>query len=191
MSSKQKKVILRSFLGNILYGYLPASGFVQKDEVSYLNLDGRVATMPIAEVKTICYVRDFNLSDLSNPERLQRRSFLARPRGEGLWVRLTFREDGDVLEGLTAADTLLLDSLTSDAGVFLLPPDTRTNTQRMYIPRSAIATFQVLSVISSPSKRKLATSPIQGVATDALQLPVQDALFEGAPSPPRRRGKHE
>ena len=97
MSSLQKKVILRLVPGDVLHGYLPASGFVQQGEISYLNLQGRLAAVPLSDIKMICYVRDFNLTDLRNPERLQRRSFLSRPRTEGLWVRITFRQDADIL----------------------------------------------------------------------------------------------
>ena len=121
MSSSQKKVILRRFLGDVLFGYLPASAFVDQGEIRYLNLQGRVAGIPLNEVKTVCYVRDFNLNDPVSPERLQRRSFVARPRGDGLWVRILFREDGDVLEGLVAPDVSLLDGLTNDQGLFLSP----------------------------------------------------------------------
>ncbi len=188
MSSKQKKVILRPFAGNVLHGYLPASGFVQSDHINYLNLQGRLASIPLLEVKSICYVRDFNLSDPVNPERLLRRSFLARPRGDGLWIRITFKDDADTLEGLADADTSLLDGLTCDAGVYFSPPDTRTNTQRVYVPRSAIATFQILSVISSPSKRMI-PSPRRD-ESEERPMPVQDPLFEGAPSLPAKRGKH-
>src|SRR5215471_15091873 len=96
MSSAHKKVIVRRFLGDTLAGYLPLSGFVRsratdKDRVvDLLDLSGRVTSIPLAEIKHICYVRDFNLND-PNPERLTRRTFLARPRTEGLWLRLTFR----------------------------------------------------------------------------------------------------
>ena len=61
MASSQKKVILRRFIGDVLCGYLPASGIVERGEISFLTLQGRVTSVPLAEVKTICYVRDFNL----------------------------------------------------------------------------------------------------------------------------------
>ena len=145
-----------------------------------------MTTVPLHEIKTICYVRDFNLSDRTNPERLLRRTFLARPRGEGLWIRITFREDADVLEGLAAPDAALLDGLTADSGVYFSPPDTRTNTQKIYVPRSAIATFQVLSVIGSPLKRR---STDLSTEREIEALSIQDPLFEGAPDVPFRRGK--
>ena len=190
MSSSQKKVILRRLLGDVLFGYLPAAGFGDRGEIQYLNLQGRVAVLPVVEVKTVCYVRDFNLSDLVSPERLLRRSFVARPRGGGLWIRVVFREDGDVLEGLAAPDISFLDGLTADQGLFLSPPDTRSNTQRVYVPRAAIASIDILAVITSPMKR--GRPAVQAV--DSLEAPekglVQEALFEGAPAVSAKRGKH-
>ena len=105
MSSSRKKVIVRRFIGDIIPGYLPSSNFVRAltsgRTIDLLDLSGRVVTLPLDDIKYICYVRDFNLNDTANPERLTRRTFLARPRSEGLWIRLTFRApDSDQLEGL-------------------------------------------------------------------------------------------
>lgn len=190
MSSLQKKVILRRFFGDVLHGYLPASGFVHNDEISYLSLQGRMATISLPQVKTICYVRDFNLADTQNPERLQRKSFVTRPRGDGLWVRITFRDDGDLLEGLCAADTTFLDGLITDEGVSMSPPDSRTNTQRIYVPRASIATLQVLAVITSPSKRRSQTLLERDAPAGQVPPSLQEALFEGAPQLSPKRGRH-
>jgi len=152
MPTAQKKVIVRRFSGDALHGYLPHAGILRNNTVDLLDLGGRVIPLPINDIKMISYVRDFNLNDNLNPERLARRTFLARPRNEGLWVRLTFRS-GDLLEGLAPIDRSLLDSLAEDHGLYLAPPDTRSNTQRLFIPRPAIAEFQLLAVITSPSRR--------------------------------------
>src|SRR5450756_1950910 len=141
-----KKVILRRIRTagqgpqrtEILPGYLPLSGFVRNRALDFLDLSGRVIPILLNEIKLISYVRDFNLTDTVNPERLTRRTFLARPRTEGLWLRITFTA-GDLLEGLAPIDLPLLDDLVNDAGLFLTPPDTRSNTQRIYVPRTSIA----------------------------------------------------
>ena len=190
MSSLQKKAILRRFVGTVLHGYIPASGFVHQNDINYLNLEGRVETVPLREVKTVCYVRDFNLYDAIHAERLLRRTFLARPRGEGLWIRMTFRDSTEVLEGLVAADSTLLDSLMCDAGLFFSPPDTRTNTQRIYVPRLAIADLQILSVITSRSNRRRVDPTGRDAANEPRSITIQDALFEGAPEAPTPRGKN-
>jgi len=156
-SSSHKKVILRRYRPGgqteILPGYLPLSGFVRNRALDLLDLSGRVLPILLNDVKLISYVRDFNLNDTTNPERLTRRTFLARPRTEGLWLRFTFTT-GDLLEGLAPTDLTLLDDLVNDAGLFLTPPDTRSNTQRIFVPRTSIAELTLLAVITSPSKKK-------------------------------------
>jgi hypothetical protein len=173
MSNTRKKVIVRRFSGDTLPGYLPATGIVRDSAVDLLDLSGRILSLPLADIKTISYVRDFNLSDAANPERLTRRAFLARPRSEGLWVRLTFRS-GDLLEGLAPADRGLLDSIADDVGLFLTPPDTRSNTQRIYVPRAAIADLALLAVITTPSRRPPPTAkPVKENLQDELfHLPL-------------------
>src|SRR5580704_6000487 len=150
MSNSRKKVIVRRFTGDALPGYLPGANFVRNGTLDLLDLSGRIISLPLSDIKLVSYVRDFNLSDPVNPERLTRRTFLARPRSEGLWLRLTFRS-GDLLEGLAPIDRSLLDSLVDDAGLFLTPPDTRSNTQRLYVPRAALTEVQLLAVITTPS----------------------------------------
>ena len=157
MSSSRKKVILRrnrpSGQADILAGYLPLSGFVRNRSLDLLDLAGRVLPIALNDIKLISYIRDFNLNDTVNPERLTRRTFLARPRTEGLWLRLTFTS-GEILEGLAPTDISLLDDLVNDAGLFLTPPDIRSNTQRIFVPRTSIADLTLIAVITSPSKKK-------------------------------------
>jgi hypothetical protein len=168
-SNTRKKVIVRRFSGDTLPGYLPAAGFIHSASLDLLELSGRILALPLADIKTVSYVREFNLSDTSNPERLIRRVFLARPRSEGLWVRLTFRS-GDQLEGLAPTDLILLDGLCEDAGLFLTPPDIRSNTQRIYVPRAAITEMTLLAVVTSPSRRP-------AVASRPSKENLQDELF--------------
>jgi hypothetical protein len=163
MASSRKKVILRT-LDNALHpGYLPLARLLEADSVPLLDLEGRIIPIPFATVRSVAYVRDFNLSDTTDPERLTRRTFLARPRTEGLWLRLTLL-GGDHFEGLAPIDISLLDALLEDRGLFLIPPDIRSNTQRLFLPRHAIASVQLLAVITTPSKPK----PAPPTAQDTL-----------------------
>jgi hypothetical protein len=172
MSSSRKKVIVRRFTGDTLPGYLPLSTFVRNKTIDLLDLGGRVISLAINDIKHICYVRDFNLTDPANPERLTRRTFLARPRTEGLWLRLTFRTE-DLLEGLAPIDATLLDDLIGDTGLFLTPPDTRSNTQRIYVPRTSIADLQLIAVITTPSRRKpLPPAPATTLQEDLFNIPL-------------------
>jgi hypothetical protein len=176
MSASRKKVIVRRFTGETLPGYLPVSAFVHDKAIDLLDLSGRVITLFLNDIKHICYVRDFNLTDPLNPERLIRRTFLARPRTEGLWLRLTFRSpDGtkDQLEGLAPIDITLLDDIINDTGLFLTPPDTRSNTQRIYVPRTSIADLQLIAVITTPSRKKpLPAPPLTSLQEDLFNTPL-------------------
>jgi hypothetical protein len=173
MSNSRKKVIVRRFTGDTLPGYLPLSSIVRgQTMLDLLDLTGRIVPLLLTDIKMVSYVREFNLGDTVNPERLARRTFLARPRSEGLWLRLTFRT-GEALEGLAATDLSLLDSIQNDAGLHLVPPDTRTNTQHIFVPRSAITDLQVLGVITTPSRRK----PLAPSAQQGPHRAVQEELF--------------
>ena len=169
MSSAHKKVIVRRLTNETLPGYLPLAGFVRNHTIDLLDLEGRILPIPLETIRSIAYVRDFNRDDPDDPERLTRRTFLARPRTEGLWLRLTFRS-GDLLEGLAPTDRSLVDALVDDAGLFLTPPDTRSNTQRIYVPRAAITDLQLLAVITSPSRR-------QPLPSEPTKETLQEELF--------------
>jgi len=175
MSTSRKKVIVRRFTGGILAGYLPISSLVrERTTLDLLDLTGRILSLPLDDVKLVSYVREFNLADTVNPERLSRRTFLSRPRSEGLWLRLTFRT-GEILEGLAPTDLTLLETILTDAGLHLTPPDTRSNTQHIFVPHTAISELQLLAVITSPSRRKPLTAP----TPERLQKALQDELFDG------------
>jgi hypothetical protein len=140
MSTSRKKVIVRRFSGDTLPGYLPHAAFVQNQSLDLLDLSGRIIPLPLNDIKTVCYVRDFNLSDPVNPERLTRRTFLARPRTDGL---------------------------------FLTPPDTRSNTQRLFVPRAALTELQLLAVITTPSRRQPAPATTkQNLQDELFHLPL-------------------
>jgi hypothetical protein len=83
------------------------------------------------------FVREFNASF-----ELERKTFLSRPKLDGLWVRLHFRDE-DVMEGIVPND--LVDLLNS--GVQLTPPDLHGNTLRLFVPRSALLEMKVLGVV--------------------------------------------
>ncbi len=167
MSTSRKKAIFRKFSRDWVAGYLPASGFVREGRLEMLDLDGKVIALAAADLKWICYVRDFNSGELNNPERLVRKTFAGRPRGDGLFVRVRLK-DGDLVEGLAANDV----SLVGSDGVFLTPPDLRSNTQRLWIPRSSMEDLEVVAVIGA-AKRK----PVEKVA-EKVKDERQEELFE-------------
>jgi hypothetical protein len=150
MASARKPVIVRKFSRDWCAGYAGADFGQQKAELEFLDLTGKVVRMGWEQVKWVCYVRDFpaGQADQANPERLARKRFSLRPRTAGLWLRLTL-SDGDELEGLAANDR----SLVEGAGLLLTPPDTRSSTQRIYLPRQAIQTLEVVSLIGATGRK--------------------------------------
>lgn len=151
MAGSQKKVVVRSFGGELAWGYLPGSGFLSGDEVALMDPAGRVKSIFISDIQWIAYVRDFNLDDRSEPERMGRRTFLGRPRTGGLWLRLRLRDDA-VIEGLSEFDLGALEGLLEDRGLMLSPPDGRGNTLRLFVPRAAMQAVEVLGWVSSAPK---------------------------------------
>ncbi|MGO4214256.1 hypothetical protein AB4Y89_04705 [Terriglobus sp. 2YAB30_2] len=168
MPAGRKKVLIRRFSRDTIAGYLPAAGFVQDDALELLDLSGRVMPIPLSEIKMVLYVRDFNLTE-KDPERTLRKTFLSKPRTEGLFIRLKLRDE-DVLEGLAPLDISLMDSAAEDKGVQFTPPDVRSNVQRIFVPRRAIESMDLLAVITTPSKKK----PVAATSSDKS---LQEQLF--------------
>ena len=161
MASVRKPVIVRKFSRDWSAGYAPASFAPDPPgqhsaELEILDQSGKVLRIAWDQVKWVCYVRDFPTSsaDQANPERLLHKRFSIRPRTAGLWLRMTLT-DGEELEGLAANDR----SLIEGAGLLLTPPDTRSNTQRIYIPRQAIQTLEAVSLIGAPGRKRVPTPP--------------------------------
>ena len=135
-SSTHKKVVVLLLDRTPIRGYLNPLSLGRAETIDLLTLDGEHRSLALDDVKSVYFVREF--TDDFAPER---KTFLSRPKLDGLWVRLRFRDD-DVMEGIVAND--LLDIL--DTGVQLTPPDLHGNNLRMFIPRSALAEMKVLGV---------------------------------------------
>ena len=163
MASARKPVIVRKFSRDWFAGYAGAEFGQSKPEVEILDQAGKVVRVGWEQVKWICYVRALpaGQADQADPERLVRKRFSLRPRTAGLWIRLTLT-DGDELEGLAANDR----SLVEGAGLLLTPPDTRSNTQRIYVPRQAIQTLEVLSLIGAASRKRAEAAKPSGEQRD-------------------------
>ena len=149
MGSSRKPVIVRKFSREWYAGYAGALFGQDAPALEVLDLTGKVLTIAWEAVKWVCYVRDFPPGELANPERLVQKRFAVRPRTAGLWLRMTLT-DGDELEGLAANDRTLING----AGLLLTPPDTRSNTQRIYVPRQAIQTLEVVSLIGATGRKR-------------------------------------
>ncbi|MEO8727639.1 MAG: hypothetical protein ABI383_16120 [Acidobacteriaceae bacterium] len=151
MPSTHKRVIVRRLDRDSVSGFVGAS-YIQQNKIELLNAAGKLVLIPLEEVKAVYFVRD-----LENSEEIVRKSFPSRPRAEGLWVRLIFN-DQEMLEGLMGNE---LSQFAPD-GFLIAPPDTRGNTQRIFVPRSSLQSFSVLAVIGGIAlgkKRPAAVRP--------------------------------
>src|SRR5271169_5053806 len=137
MSSTHKKVIVRKMDRDSVSGYVSSAQFVNEGKLELLNTAGNVVAIDLRDVKGVYFVREFGDS-----ESLTRKTFPSRPRVEGLWVRLRFR-DNEIIEGMMPNDLLQ----EGGEGFSILPPDTHANTQRIFVPRSALTDITVLAVI--------------------------------------------
>ena len=145
--STAKKVIVRRFDRENLIGFVNAFSYLQPTAIELLKPDGALVFLPYEEVKSVCFVKDFEA------ESETRKIFMTRPKLEGLWVRMLFR-DGEVLDGILPNNLLAWEI----AGYTVTPPEPDANNQRVFVPRSALKSIQVLGVVGSPltAKRKKA-----------------------------------
>ncbi len=144
MPSTHKKVIVRKMGRDSISGYVAPAHFVVEDKLELLNPSGKVVLIDLAEIKSVDFVRDFSESPGTG-----RKTFTTRPRTEGLWVRLKFI-DNDVLEGMMANDL----TQVVPQGYLITPPDTRGNTQKVFVPKTALHEMIVLAVIGRPETRR-------------------------------------
>jgi hypothetical protein len=144
MPSTHKKVVVRKMDRDSINGYVAPANFVHDGKLELLNTAGNVVAIELRDIKGVYFVREFGDSD-----SFSRKTFTSRPRTEGLWVRLKFK-DNEVLEGMMPNDL----SLTTAEGFLINPPDLRSNTQRIFVPRSALSSLTVLAVIGATRRRR-------------------------------------
>jgi hypothetical protein len=152
MTSSRKPVIVRKFSREWTAGYAGSAFPPEAAQLEILDPAGKVLAFGWDQVKWVCYVRDLpslGSQDRNNPERLLQKRFATRPRTAGLWLRMTLN-DGEELEGLAANDR----SLIEGAGIFMAPPDARSNTQRLFVPRLAIQTLEVVGLIAAARPKR-------------------------------------
>jgi len=136
-TSTHKKVVVLLLDRKAWKGYLNPATLGRSESIDLLTLDGEHESIPLGDVKSVHFVREFK-----EPFEPERKAFLSRPKLDGLWVRLRFRDE-DEIEGMVRNN--LLDLL--DSGVQLMPPDLHGNVLHMFIPRSALAELRVLGVV--------------------------------------------
>jgi hypothetical protein len=102
--STNKKVLLTRFDRDPVEGFVHASARFDQDTIDVLTPSGTLLRIPVSETKAVCFVRDFDAGETWRDHR----TFRARPKTPGIWLRLLFR-DADSVEGMLANNLLLLD----------------------------------------------------------------------------------
>jgi len=143
--STTKKVLVSRFDREPLAGFVNPQNYLQAEGLELLSQSGSVSVVPYTEIKLVCFVRDFQQGE----PRKELRLFTTRPKMEGLWIRMRFR-DGDVMDGMLANNLLLLDSY----GLSVVPPDPGFQNQRIFVPKAAVSMVQVLGVVGSPLRMR-------------------------------------
>ena len=156
MATTHKKVIVRKMDRDTVQGYVGAA-FIADGKLELMNTAGNVVAIALHDVKGVYFVRDF-----ADSESLSRKTFTSRPRVEGLWVRLRFR-DNEVIEGMMPNDLLH----EGNEGFSIIPPEAGSNTQRIFVPRSALAEMTVLGVIGEKKSGRRGARP-----EDTRQVPM-------------------
>ena len=121
-SSTLKKVVVLLLDRTTRRGYLNPGKLSDADTIDLLTPEGEHWNFALNDVRCVYFVRDF--TDNFEPER---KAFLSRPKLDGLWVRLKFR-DNDSIEGVVPNDLLSF----LDRGVQITPPDLRGTTLKIF-----------------------------------------------------------
>ncbi len=148
--STSKKIVAVRFDREPVYGFIDPQAYLREAGVEVLTSEGSLVILPYSEVKALCFVRDFG----AGPVWPENRAFSNRPKTEGLWVRLEFR-DGDALEGIVPNNLLTLEP----PGLAVTPPDAGFHNQRVFVPRAALSSVKVLGVVNSPLRRGAKAKP--------------------------------
>lgn len=147
--STTKKALIQRFDREPLQGFLNPHQYLQPQGVEMLTPSGTVISVSYGEIKSVCFVKDFD----TEPESAK--VFQSRPKMEGLWVRMSFR-DGDVMDGILPNNPLLWDRY----GYSVIPPEPYSNNQKVFIPREALAKISVLGVVGSPLTKGARRKPV-------------------------------
>ena len=148
-ASTHKKVVVRTLAREDVRGYLNPAQLGRAESIDLLTPDGNHQAILLKDVRSIFFVREF--TDRFEPDR---KVFNSRPKLDGLWVRLKFRDQEEV-EGIVTNDLLEL----LDRGVQITPPDLHGQTLRIFVPRTALAEMTVLGVVGIARRTPRAPKP--------------------------------
>jgi len=165
---------VRRLDGGVVKGFVDSISYLRPDSIEVLDREGRTVHVPLDAIKGIFFVREFE----GNPQRSERKLFQSRPRLAGLWVHVTFQDD-EVLEGLLPSNLAEL----HPEGFLITPADLYSNNLKIFVPRSALKTIDVLGVIPDSRARRL-TQSRKGIAGATSER--QMGLFPVAEGPGKK-----
>jgi hypothetical protein len=145
MPSTRKRVLIRKLDRSLLAGFVESDTLGASQSIELLSPEGQVSTIPQSEVHAVYFVASWENAHAE----VERRTFAARPRMDGLWLRMRFH-DNEVLEGVVPNNLLELGA----SGFTIVPPDPTTGLQRVYVPRSSLTDVQVLGVIGAQRRER-------------------------------------
>lgn len=142
-SGAAKKATVYRFDREALYGFLDAGAPIREGFVEILSPEGVLQRAQLETVKFLAFVKDWG-----DARPWHRAAYSVRPRQQGLWVRLLFR-DGESVEATMQNNLALFDPVA----FVVSPPEPGPGLQKVLVPRTALESFEVLGVIGSPLKR--------------------------------------
>jgi hypothetical protein len=141
-ASTTKKTLIRRFDRESLQGYVNPQTYLQVTGIEFLTPSGEILLIPYSELKSVIFVKDFE-NGAEAPK-----IFLTRPKMDGLWVRMNFR-DGDIMDGILPNNVCQWER----QGYSFTPPEPYSNNQKLFVPREALTSMSVLGVVGSPLTR--------------------------------------
>src|SRR5262249_5721814 len=132
-------------------GYLNPSRLGQIDPLNLLTQEGEHEQIALERIRSLYFVREFN-GDFE-PER---KSFLSRPKLDGLWIRLRYT-DGETLEGVVPNDLLSL----LDNGVQLTPPYSPPHPDRISVPLPPTSSLTAPGVVGIARRKPAVAAAAQ------------------------------
>jgi hypothetical protein len=151
--STNKKVMIRRFDRESLPGFVNPQTYLQAAGIEILTASGNLLVVPYDEAKALYFVGDFDAEEPPAESRL----FQNRPKMSGVWIRMRFR-DGDTMDGLMPNNLLQLEAY----GFTFVPPNAGANSQKVFVPRTALTEMQVVGVVGSPLRPHKAKPKPQG-----------------------------
>lgn len=146
--ASNKKVLVVRFDREPLEGFVQTPSGLEGDEVELLRPDGSLARIPFSETKLVFFVRDFEAGETWRDDWQKHRAFASRPKLAGLWVRFRLR-DGESLEGILPNNLLQIEP----AGFNAIPAGPTNQNQRVFVPRLALSSVEVLGTIGNTARR--------------------------------------